>query len=84
VIWPPLLPRDDAAEVSNNVKLVEASLRSVRTAMDALGTESPEEEIERVLEDRATLAPAAGDSAPNTPGNSPLPEKQGDAQPGVG
>ncbi len=61
VIWSPLLPRDDQAEVDNNVKLVAAQLRSVRTAMDALGTESPEEEIARILEDRTTLGVESGE-----------------------
>jgi hypothetical protein len=55
VIWPPMVPRDDAQEVRNNVALVAAGLRSVRTAMDALGTESPEEELARILADRASL-----------------------------
>ena len=55
VIWPPMIPRDDQVEVRNNVALVEAGLRSHRTAMDALGAESPEAEIARILEDRATL-----------------------------
>ena len=51
VIWPPMLPKDDAAEVRNNVALVAAGLRSRRTAMDALGTEDPEAELRRVAED---------------------------------
>jgi hypothetical protein len=56
VIWPPMVPRDDAQEVQNNVALVEAGLRSHRAAMDALGVEDPGQELERVLEDRARLA----------------------------
>jgi hypothetical protein len=55
VIWPPMVPRDDELEVRNNVSLVGAGLRSHRTAMDALGEQSPEDEIARVLEDRARL-----------------------------
>ncbi|MCC6224712.1 MAG: phage portal protein [Thermoleophilia bacterium] len=69
VIWPPMVPRDDTQDVRNQVSLVQAGLRSHRTAMDALGTESPEEELARVLEDRARVgdsAEPAGDSAPNT------------------
>lgn len=58
VIWPPMIPKDDAQEVQNNLALVQAGLRSHRTAMDALGTEDPESELNRVLEDRARLAPA--------------------------
>lgn len=60
VVWPPMLPKDDAVEVRNQVALVGASLRSHRTAMDALGTENPEEEIVKVNEDRATLAEVSG------------------------
>jgi hypothetical protein len=55
VLWPPMLPKDDVTEVQNQVRLVTAGLRSHRTAMDALGTESPEEELARVLADRETL-----------------------------
>jgi hypothetical protein len=51
VIWPPLLPTDDEAEVRNNVALVSAGLRSRRTAMDRLGEESPEEEMRRIEEE---------------------------------
>ena len=60
VLWPPMLPRDDVTEVQNQVRLVTAGLRSHRSAMDALGTESPEEELARVQADRAAL----GESAP--------------------
>ncbi|MGE3273371.1 MAG: phage portal protein, partial [Chloroflexota bacterium] len=55
VLWPPMLPKDDVTEVQNQVRLVTAGLRSHRTAMDALGTESPEEELARVQLDRAAL-----------------------------
>jgi hypothetical protein len=61
VVWPPMLPKDDAIEVQNETKLVEAGLRSHRTAMDALGTENPEEELVRVVEDRAQLAPSVAE-----------------------
>src|SRR6187551_2307384 len=37
VMWPPMLPKDDVAEVQNQVSLVGAGLRSHRTAMDVLG-----------------------------------------------
>lgn len=55
LIWPPLLPKDDALEVQNNVALVNAGLRSHRTAIDTLGAEDAEQELARVLEDRARL-----------------------------
>ena len=50
-----MLPKDDAVEVANEVALVTTGLRSHRTAMDALGTESPEEELARVVADRVEL-----------------------------
>lgn len=59
-IWPPMLPKDDAIEVRNNVSLVAAGLRSARSAMDALGTEDPEAELARVVEDRRRLGDAGG------------------------
>jgi hypothetical protein len=37
------------------VTLVAAGLRSHRTAMDLLGTESPEAELARIRADRAAL-----------------------------
>ena len=55
VLWPPMLPADDVSEVQNQVRLVGAGLRSHRSAMDALGMESPEEELARVQADRAAL-----------------------------
>jgi len=67
VIWPPMLPRDDAQEVRNQTALVAAGLRSHRTAMDVIGTESPEEELTRVVEDRATLGEATLTPRPPLP-----------------
>ena len=64
VVWPPMMPKDDAQEVRNNVQLVAAGLRSHRTAMDALGAESPEEEIARVLADRERLGEERGAERP--------------------
>ena len=55
VVWPPLLPQDEARAVANNVALVRAGLRSHRTAMDVLGVEAPEAELARVRADRAAL-----------------------------
>lgn len=61
VIWPPLVPRDDAAEIRNNINLVAAGLRSRLTALDALGAESPEAELARI---QAELGPLPGDATP--------------------
>jgi hypothetical protein len=58
VIWPSMMPSDDAQEVRNNVQLVAAGLRSRRTAMDLLGTEAPESELQRVQEEMNTIGPA--------------------------
>ena len=80
VIWPPMIPRDDQVEVRNNVALVEAGLRSHRTAMDALGAESPEAEIARILEDRAALGVSGwglgvrGETNPQPPATNRVPE----------
>jgi hypothetical protein len=65
-IRPRLTPRDDAQEVLNETLLVENALRSARTAMDQLGTEDPEAELRRVVEDRGKLdlAPADARSGP--------------------
>lgn len=55
VIWPPMVPRDDGAEVRNNIALVGARLRSHRTAMDALGEPDPEAELRRIVADTQEL-----------------------------
>lgn len=68
IVWPPMLPKDDMTEVRNQVSLVAAGLRSHRTAMDALGTESPEEELARVLADRAALDRGTGGREQGTGG----------------
>jgi hypothetical protein len=57
VVWPPMVPADDTALVRQNIALVEAGLRSYRGALDALGEESPEAEIERIRADRAEVMP---------------------------
>jgi hypothetical protein len=55
IVWPPMLPQDRAREVQEAIALVNAGLRSARTAMDELGVEHPEEELARVVADRALL-----------------------------
>lgn len=59
VVWPPMVPSDDTALVRQNIALVDAGLRSHRGALDALGEENPEAEIERILADRARLGEQA-------------------------
>lgn len=58
IVWPPMLPRDDAVDVQNQVSLVGSGIRSARSAMDALGTEDPEAELAKVVADRKALAAA--------------------------
>jgi hypothetical protein len=58
IVWPSMMPQDDAQDVRNNVALVAAGLRSRQTAMDALGTESPEAELARLQAERETLVAA--------------------------
>jgi hypothetical protein len=55
VVWPPMVPADDTALVRQNIALVAAGLRSYRGALDALGEESPEAELERIRADRAEV-----------------------------
>jgi hypothetical protein len=55
ILWPPMLPQDRSRDVADAIALVGAGLRSARTAMDELGVEHPEEELARVLADRAAL-----------------------------
>jgi hypothetical protein len=61
VIWPPMLPRDDDAEASRNLALVEGGLRSHRGALEALGELDPEAELQRIREDRASLGDGQGE-----------------------
>ena len=67
-----MLPQDDATEVQNQVRLVGAGLRSHRSAMDALGTENPEEELARVQADRAALG--------DRPHPGPSPARRGESR----
>ncbi|HZS00771.1 MAG TPA: phage portal protein [Chloroflexota bacterium] len=66
IVWPSMMPQDDTQEVRNNVALVAAGLRSRQTAMDALGTESPEAELARLQAERQLFGahPAAPTDAP--------------------
>jgi len=57
VVWPPMVPSDDTELVRQNIALVQAGLRSYRGALDALGEESPEAEIERIRADREAFMP---------------------------
>jgi hypothetical protein len=63
VVWPPMLPNDDAADVRNNVALVAEGLRSRLTALDALGAEHPEAELGRVEQERGGSGVSGGDES---------------------
>jgi hypothetical protein len=79
VIWPRLMPRDEAQEVLNESRLVGNGLRSVRTAMDQLGTQDPEAELARVTEDAQQLQVAGlrpSPAQPPTPASAPRPGNQ--------
>ena len=54
---------DSVGGKSQVTGLVAAGLRSHRTAMDALGTESPEEELARVQTDRTALGEGGAEPA---------------------
>lgn len=62
-IWPDILPSDTAAAVGNQVRLVEAGIRSRRTAIGDLGGTDPDGELERIAGERARFGGEAGLSA---------------------
>jgi hypothetical protein len=79
VIWPRLMPRDEAQEVLNESLLVGHGLRSVRTAMDQLGTQDPEAELARVTEDAQRLQGVGlhpSPAQPAAPASTPQPGSQ--------
>ncbi|HEV2529177.1 MAG TPA: phage portal protein [Thermomicrobiales bacterium] len=47
-IWPDLMPRDTAAAVQDQVRLVAAGVRSRRTAIGDLGSTDPDGELDRI------------------------------------
>ena len=68
IIWPSMMPSDDAQEVQNQVTLVAAGLRTRLTAMDMLGTESPERELAGVRAEMGMVGPVQGVSGMATHG----------------
>ena len=66
-IWPPVLPSDTDSAVRNAVSLVEHGIRSRRSAMAGLGSagsEDPEAELARILDEARQFAEVSG--APDT------------------
>ncbi len=53
--WGPVLPNDRARQVADERTLVEAGIRSRRSAAALLGSDDPEAEWARVLEERSAL-----------------------------
>jgi len=58
--WGPILPADRSRQVADERALVEAGIHARRTAAAILGSEDPEGEWRRVLEERAALEPGPG------------------------
>lgn len=52
-IWPAVLPSDTSVQVRNQVRLVEAGIRSRRTAIAELGGNDPDGELSRIRDESA-------------------------------
>ena len=59
ILWGPVLPQDRSRLVQQERSLVEAGLHSRRRAMEELGVDDPQGELERVLEERGVPQPVA-------------------------
>jgi hypothetical protein len=57
IVWGPILPRDRARMVRDEAILIGAGVHSRRTAMDELGVEDPDAELERWLEEAERIRP---------------------------
>lgn len=55
IIGPEITPKDAADHTNNVINKLNAMLIDLRTAMDELGVESPEDVIKMISEDRSTL-----------------------------
>lgn len=64
--WGPVLPLDRAREVADQRALVEAGIRSRRSAAADLGADDPDGEWSRVLVERRALGPGATGDEPRT------------------
>lgn len=63
-MWPPILPSDDEAAVRIETQLVGAGLRSRRTAIAGLGSDDPEAELDRILEEARSALGGMADVGP--------------------
>jgi hypothetical protein len=59
-VWGPILPRDREAQVRAETTLVSHGVRSRRSAMLAFGTDDPEQEWAKVIEEGAASSPFEG------------------------
>ena len=55
IIAPEITPRDVTEHIMNNINLVNAKMRSLKAAMDDTGTESPEDMVRDIIEERNNI-----------------------------
>src|SRR5512136_399832 len=55
VVWGPIMPEDTERQAQNEQLLVQAGVHSRRTAMDEIGVQDPDGEINRWLEERRKI-----------------------------
>ncbi len=55
VLWAPVLPQDISRQAQTEQALVQAGVRSRRTAMEEMGIEDPDAEFDRWLEERRKI-----------------------------
>lgn len=55
IIAPEITPRDNAEVTMNEINKVNAKLSSLRTAMDAIGIEAPEQELEIIAQEQTNV-----------------------------
>lgn len=69
IIWGPILPQDRGRLVRDAQILVGAGICSRRTAMSELGTDNPEAEFQRWLEEEERAHKRASNGSPKIPGS---------------
>ncbi len=67
VVWGPVLPQDRARLVRDEEIMVNAGIHSRRRAMDELGVEDPDAELERWLEEQKRIGDRAWKGPPTIP-----------------
>lgn len=60
-VWPPILPSDEEAKARLQIDLVDSRLRSLRSAMTAIGEADPEAQL-RAIEEEERRGAGGGDS----------------------